>query len=424
MKRTVAFILALTLICLTFCACDEQTVLDTLGNIFEDKEQIKIEIEPALNEKTVELTKSIEFAPSIAGKTRIPKPLADFSLALFEKCADEDNTVISPYSIIYALALAQKGASGETFAEFEKLFGIKQDTLEEYLKMLLVSGGDDLKTSNSIWIRNSFKKKVKDDYITSSKRDFATEVFTAAFNNETLEDINAYISDKTEGLIDKALNEISEDTVMYLINTVYFKADWAIQYTGSYNGKFTNIDGTQSDAEFMDEIQNKLIKDDNAKGFIKDYKGGKYAFAAILPNENISLDDYVKTLTGEGLTNMLSNPIKTSIATALPKFETTFKTELKNILEDMGLKTAFHYGSADFSKMAADSNLFISSAIHNSVIKVDEKGTEAAAATIIAMDNLGAIEVEDAVILDRPFIYVIFDTESYTPVFIGQITNM
>lgn len=419
MKRLIAFVLAVLMLALTLCSCDEETVLDTLDGIFGESEK-----EPKSHNEALEITQNIDFEPSVTGEVRMPSSLADFALELFDECADDDNTVISPYSVIYALALAQKGAAGNTLAEFEELFGVKKDTLEEFLSISLIAGGDKLKLSNSIWIENSYKEHVKEDYITSSKRDFAAEVFLSAFDNTTLREINDYISEKTEGLIKNALDRIDKDTVMFLINTVYFKANWDAPYYKSTEGDFTNIDGKKSRAFYMNSLESKFINDDKATGFIKDYAGGKYAFAAILPNENIELDDYVDSLTGKKLIDMLSTPSEISVSAKLPKFETKYNAELNEALIDMGLNEAFIDGVADFSNMvSSEEPIYIDRVIHNAAIKVDEMGTEAAASTIIDMNKYSGM-IKEYVNLNRPFLYVIFDTETYLPVFMGQVTNM
>lgn len=422
MKKTVLIILAVSILTFSLCACNEGTVLDTLGGIFGENEKAP-EAEPSQNENTTELTKDIEYSPDITGEVIIAENLAEFAVRLFDKCADDKNTVTSPYSVIYALAVAQNGAAGETFDEFEKLFGIKKDTLDEFLKISLIANGNKLKVSNSIWIRNSFKDNVKEKFLTSSKENFSTEVFISAFGKETLIEINEYISEKTEGLIKNALDEIDEQTLMYLINTVCFKADWEISYIHTYEGEFKNTDGSKSTAEYMSSLESKFISNGKAKGFIKNYKGGNYAFAAILPNDDLELDEYVSSLTGKELINMLKNPQKTTVDAKLPKFETEYKADIKETLKDMGLKSAFSADKADFSNMVNGDGLYISRVIHNAVIKADEKGTEAAAVTIIENKYAGMTVAAESVKLDRPFMYVIFDTETYTPVFMGQITN-
>ena len=422
MKRFLSLILALALLCATLCACDEKTVLDEPEDIIgEGNADTELELEPALNKKTLELTEGISFERSSDTALKIPTELLDFSLELFDKCADDENAVISPYSVLYALAMAQHGASGNTLEEFEKTIGTNRDVLEAYLNASLPSKDDALKTSNSIWIRNNFEKFVKAEFLSDMKKSFATEVFSAAFNDETLKDINKYISDKTNDLIQDALKEISADTVMFLINTVYFKAEWVSPFSGSnHELTFNNMDGSKGKTPYMYSDENKYISDDKAEGFIKEYKDCNYAFAAILPNKGVEIDDYVDSLTGKHISDMLSSPASVSMEVEMPKFETKFGAPLKEILSDMGIKDAFNPDAADFSDMA--NGVFISKVTHDAIIKVNEKGTEAAAATIVAFDTESG--PDKRIVINRPFMYVIFDTQTYAPIFIGQITNM
>lgn len=417
MKKLISLVLTLSMICISLCSCDEQTVLDTLDRIFGENKE----------DETLELTKYIKDEDASTGVTSTPESVMDFSAKLFYECAEKENTVISPYSVINALGMAQNGADGETLSEFEKLFGIERDTLNEYLEISLTGKGKELVLANSIWIKDDFKERIKESYLTKMKSDFQTEVFAAAFDDTTLSAINTYISEKTNGLIENALDEVDPLSVMFLINTVYFKADWASPYIDSSNvDVFTNIDGTESTAEYLYSNENKYISGNDAQGFIKYYDGEKYAFAAILPDEEVELDDYVGSLTGKSILEMLSDPTDISVHIKMPKFETKYKGEISDALRNMGLEKAFDAKEADFLNMS-DAELYISRVLHDAVIKVDEKGTEAAAATILDVRFGAAIEDEKeykTVHLDRPFMYVIFDTETYAPIFIGQITNM
>ena len=233
-------------------------------------------------------------------------------------------------------------------------------------------------------------------------------------------------------MIPEVLDEIPEDAIMYLVNALAFEAEWDEIYekTQVWGGDFTAEDGTRQDVEMMHSQENAYLEDDLATGFIKYYKGRKYAFAALLPNAGVTVSEYVDSLTGEHLLEMLSDPEHVQTIVTLPKFETEYDIEMSAHLEAMGMPDAFDYRVADFSRMGTytgeDVNICIDRVIHKTFISVAEKGTKVGAATVVEMDTEGAMSVEDyrEVVLDRPFVYMLIDCETNLPFFIGTMMNV
>ncbi len=360
----------------------------------------------------------------------------DFALSLLQKVVKEDgNVLISPYSVMEALAMTANGADGQTKSEMEDVLGgITIEELNEYLytQRERMIGGDDsqVKVANSVWtINNPERIVVYPEYLQKVVNYYNSEIFRAPFNDDTLKDVNQWVSDNTDGMIPKILDQISEHDVMYLINTVLFDAEWNENYKQSSinnNGKFTAYDGTEQNAVMMYSEEGKYIKDENARGFIKDYKGNKYSFAAILPDEGVSVDEYVKSLTPERLNSILSDFSYKTVITEIPKFSFDYGGDIVEILKKMGMPTACGY-FADFSKMARTKteSLFIGSVIHKTKIEVTEYGTKAAGATIVKMkDDVASIERPEEIIFNRPFVFAIIDNETSLPVFIGTLTSM
>ena len=166
------------------------------------------------------------------------------------------------------------------------------------------------------------------------------------------------------------------------------------------------------------------MQDDNATGFIKHYKG-RYAFVALLPNEGISVNDYISHLTGEKIQSILKNESYKTVYTSLPKFETKFEFSLVDILQSMGITDAFNPNIADFSKIGDAYHLHISDAFQKTFISVGELGTKAGAVTVIEMAPEAAPEPMEIkyVYLNRPFVYMLIDTETNTPFFIGAYNS-
>jgi serpin B len=230
-------------------------------------------------------------------------------------------------------------------------------------------------------------------------------------------------------MIEKLLDNIDGNTVMELINAVTFDAKWESRYyehNVEHDVDFTAADGSRQKADMLCSLESYYLEDDGAKGLMKYYDGRRYAFAAIMPDEGVSLNDYIKGLTAEKLNSILSNAENITINSKIPKFSYDYSVSLsENILPDMGMVTPFIDGVADFSGLNdADDQLHISEVFHKTFIKLDEEGTKAAAVTEVALADNCAPVIEKEVILDRPFLYCIVDTEGNIPVFIGTLTSL
>lgn len=360
----------------------------------------------------------------------------DFSLNLLKQTADSsENVFISPYSAMQALAMTANGADGETKSQMEKVLGgLDVEKLNEYLYTQRISQPDEkycsLKTYNSIWTLNDTERiNVHDDFVRRNRAYYGADIFLADFDETTVKDINNWVKAKTDGMIPKTIEELSPETVMCLINTVLFDAKWQEQYYTSSveEGDFTSSDGTVRKAEMMYSKEKYYLTGENAVGMYKLYEGEKYAFVGILPDEGISAEEYINSLTPESLNKMLSEK-KTADAVycTLPKFTVEYDNELSDELKAMGMTDAFE-PYADFSNMADTDTemLFINKVIHKTKIEMCESGTKAAAVTSVMM-NAGASVAETVVHinLNRPFVYAIVDTETNIPVFMGTLNDI
>lgn len=348
--------------------------------------------------------------------------------------SSEGNVLISPLSVLCALAMTANGADGETLAEMEDMFGMDMQALNLYLYTYLNSlpYGENYKLSvaNSIWFKDDNSFVVNGDFLQTNANYYGADIYKAAFDSRTLKDINNWVKQETDKMIPEILDRIPEDALMYLVNALAFEAEWAKIYEKYQvsNGVFTKEDGEKIDVKFMYSDESKYIYDENATGFIKYYKGGKYAFAALLPNEGISVSQYIDSLDAQSLNEMLSNSERATVMAAIPKFENEFSVEMADILRSMGMTLAFDESLADFGRLGnfSTGNLYISRVIHKTYISVAEKGTRAGAATVVEVKNESAINMGEPkkVYLDRPFVYMIIDTENNVPFFIGTVMEI
>ena len=359
---------------------------------------------------------------------------ADFSLELFKRSvAEKENSLVSPLSVLLALAMTANGADSETLAEMEAVLGkdISLEDLNEYLytyvKHLPSEKNSRLSIANSIWFRDDENRfTVERDFLQKNADYYNAAAYKAPFDNQTLKDINTWVQEKTENMIDKILDEINEDAVMYLINAILFEAEWQQVYNKANirEGEFTAVDGDKEQAEFMYSEENIYLESDQAAGFIKPY-AGNYSFAALLPSEGIAIEDFIQGLTGDEFMHILDSAENTAVNAGLPKFSYAYTIQMTEVLKDMGMPLAFSAKDADFSRLGRSSrgNLFIGEVLHKTFIQVDERGTKAGAVTKVEIRDEAYYEVKN-VVLDRPFIYAIIDNDSKLPLFIGSVMQI
>lgn len=402
MKKIAAILLA---ICLLFSAA--------CGNIETSATNLMSDITP----QKIEINASEDTAEAAV----------NFAAELFAKsAADGENTLVSPVSVLYALAMTANGAGGETLQQLEQAFGTDVNSLNHWLaEYMAYLAGDEVSVSNSIWYRDSFVPHR--NFLQTNADFFNAGLYSAPFDNSTVKDINSYVKKSTNGMIDKIIDDIEPATVMMLINALTFEAQWQEKYKNSriHEGEFYAYDGTTQQADYMYSEESVYLTDENTTGFAKYYKGGDYAFVALLPDESISIDTYIDGFTGEKLNNLLKNRRATEVEVVIPQFESEYSTQLKDVLKAMGIERLFSENSADLSSMGeTDTNLFVSSVLHKTYISVDKQGTKAAAVTLVAADNATAISMIPFVRLDRPFVYMIVHTDSNVPLFIGATMSI
>lgn len=387
-----------------------------------------------------ELTAGIT-ANKVSGKSaddKFTKSQFEFYTKLFKACVKErknESVFISPLSVQLALAMTGNGASGETKAQMEKLLGgaIPLEELNEYLYSYVNSLGSadeyKVKIANSLWLRDDESRlQAEKDFLQKCCDYYSAEVFKAPFDSQTVKDMNSWVSEKTDGMIKEIIDKISSESIMFLLNGVMFDAVWDEPYMNGAvsSGTFTSVSGEQRIVNMMPSGENIYLEDENATGFMKDYKDGKYAFAALLPDEKVNINDYVESLTGERISAILGNAKNEMVSVKIPQFTCKFNMSLKNVLSDMGIDQAFDETKADFSKMAKSSegNIFIGDVFHKTFITVDERGTKAGAVTRVEVKDTAAATQVKEVFLDRPFVYMIIDKTNNLPIFMGVLADI
>ena len=357
--------------------------------------------------------------------------VAQFGLELFHPALAEDNPLISPLSVILALAMTANGAKGETLAQMEEAFGMEMKqlnpSLSAYLAGLPSGKTDKLHIANAIWFKDTPSFTVNPDFLQTTANYYDAGLYKAPFDKNTCRDINNWVEQHTDGMVKDILDEIPEHVVLYLVNALSFDAEWQRIYKENQvrEGTFTTAAGDKLTVDMMHSKEQRYLETDTATGFIKLYQDGRFAFAALLPNEGFTPADCAGSLTGAALTALLTSPSQEEVQVTMPKFQSEYSTELSHTLKAMGMELAFSGG--DFSGMgsSADGPLYLSRVLHKTFIAVDEKGTRAGAATVIEAPGAAPPGAEPkVVVLDRPFLYFIFDTVTGLPIFMGAVTDI
>lgn len=362
--------------------------------------------------------------------------VTDFSVRLFQNSTEPGkNTLISPLSVLCALAMTANGAKGETLSQMEDVLGLTTAELNAfihtYMEQLPEAETYKLNLANSIWFTDKDSFTVNEDFLQTNADYYGAGIYKAPFDDSTLKDINNWVEDNTDGIIKDILDQIPESVVMYLVNALAFDAEWQKVYEEAQvrDGVFTTEDGTERKVELMNSEEHRYLEDENAAGFLKYYDDRSYAFVALLPNEGVSVEEYVATLTGEHLQELLNAADTPTVFAAIPKFESEYSVEMRQILMEMGMPSAFGQGNTDFSGLgtSTEGDIAISRVLHKTYIAVDEKGTKAGAATVVEANAESApVEPEETktVILDRPFVYMLIDCENNLPFFIGTVMDV
>ncbi len=349
-----------------------------------------------------------------------------FGLDLFRESLDGENTLVSPLSVLEALAMTANGAAGDTLAQMESVFGLDRNDLNGFLLAYRQGLGKGTNVANGIWLNDELGLNVKEGFLQANADYYGAGVTQGAFDEAARDEINAFVRDHTAGRIERILEELDPSAAMVLVNALSFDGTWETIYREDQiqAGTFTSAAGEEQDAAFMWSDGENYIADSHAEGFVKYYEGRDYAFAALLPEEGMTLADYAATLTAEGLRAMLENEAAESAGAALPKFTASWGAELSPSLAAMGMPDLFDPEKADLSAIAADDALHVSQVQHKTFINVDEKGTQAGAATAVGVKAASLMGPEKQVVLDRPFLYMLIDCEHNVPLFIGAVTEI
>ena len=376
-------------------------------------------------------------------KDRVPEPMKaelnqailNFTWKMFKESSNnEGNLMISPPSAYLALAMTLNGADKETKTEMLKALSADNISIDElnmglYDWMTSLMSKDrtaKLSIANSIWLRDGFN--ANKNFLQTNADFYSAYIRSLDFSDSSApETINKWVKEATNETIDKIVDEISQDVMMYLINAIYFKGDWKVQFTANktYEGDF-NTPGGPVKTDFMNRRgEINYLQSNGMTGAVLPYLDEQFAFVGLLPAEGKTPKDLINDLSALDLLSLMKNKEAKNIELSLPKFESSYEDSLNNELSSLGMKTAFEPYKADFSLMREDlvQDLYIGEVRQKTYIKVDEKGTEAAAVTSVAPETTSMPVELPRLVFDRPFVYAILDVTTGIPLFIGIMEN-
>lgn len=364
-----------------------------------------------------------------------------FAFKLYEQIVKQSagkNTFISPASVMLCLAMTYNGADGKTREAMAKALELEGMSVDEVnrafaeLKTALDSTDPKIKLNiaNSLWARNGFV--LKPAFVQRNKDSFNAEIRSLDFADPAAPGtINAWVSKNTEGKIEKIVDRISDNTVLFLINAIYFKGKWQFEFKKELTKPdvFKLPGGEQKKLPMMSQSGSYLYyQGKDFQSVVLPYGQGSVSMYVFLPNENIGLDQFERTLTTENWDTWMRSFRMTPGDLMLPRFKVEWESSLNETLKALGMTEAFDPNRANFSQIAevnSGNKLYISDVKHKTWGEVNEEGTEAAAVTSVAV-GVTSVQVPPprfSMKVDRPFFFAIRDNRTGVLLFMGSISN-
>lgn len=357
-----------------------------------------------------------------------------FALNLFRQVSGFDSKIVSTLSVTYLLSMLTNGANDVTRQEILNVLGwgsVSVDDINRYCKTLLrnTEGKEGAAVNIANYIAVNKNLALKKNYVKSMKSVFRAAVENLDFSSsETPLHINAWCSKQTNGMIKEMVKQVDSQALSYLLNAVFFKGTWEKKFdseltkTESFHGYTRDLKRVQMMGQ---EGKFSYTTNDMYSAVSLPYEHGEYSMVVVLPNEDKSISDVLKTMTAESLTNVRSGMEPCMVDLKLPRFATELTLPLNEIISSLGAPTMFDSQNADFSLMA-DGHMFVSQMLQKAKIEVTESGTKAAAVTMgtIMMTSVNMQPVRHVSFhANRPFMYFITESDTGAILFMGQYTG-
>jgi serpin B len=384
-------------------------------------------------------SQSRDTSPSTADVPQLATDEADFTFAFYRAQVGGDetsNVFFSPYSISVALAMAYAGAGTDTASQMASAMHFSLPPAElhaafDAVDLALTSRqGIRLAVANSIWGQRTLG--FAGPFLDTLAIDYGSEVRGVDFIDDSVQAenaINGWVADQTEGKIQNLFQPgaLNGSTRVVLVNAVYFDATWQTQFDPSQTSasSFTKLDGSVESVPLMN-ITNVALKTAQTETYTAvevPYSQGQTTMLVVMPTQG-QFAQLEAGLSGDFLASVVGGlASEADVQLSLPKFTIQgASVSLKNALSSLGMVNAFDPTSADFNAMVPNGGIFIEDVIHQAYVRVDENGTQAAAATGV---DEGALAVEEPLVVDvnRPFFFFIRDVPTGAVLFAGRVVD-
>jgi serpin B len=353
----------------------------------------------------------------------------DFAINLFRLTRGETSSILSPLSITFALGMLNNSAAGQTLEEINRTLGFGEagaDAINAFCKKMLTEANTlDEKTkaliANTIFVNEGLGYRLQNGFIEKANEFYNAQPQNRDFNDgQTMDVINQWASDHTEGMIQEVLNEESFNryAVSYLLNAIYFKGEWAAPFDVA-NTKDEAFGGGPAVPMMHKPYSDILYRENDLYQVVTlPYGNGAYNMRIFLPREGKTISDVLDYLNG---TNWQVQCSTCDVDLKLPRFETENTIGLMDVMSTLGMPTAFDPNQAEFPYFC-NSPVYISNMFQVAKIKLDEQGTVAAAVTVIEETASGMPKYFDFH-ANRPFLYIISEQSTGAIFFIGQYTG-
>lgn len=369
----------------------------------------------------------------------------DFSFNLFKTVSQmpegQKSSILSPISVTYVLGMLNDGATGNTAKEITSVMGFGEDNakgVNEFCKKLIeevpkTDPSVTLEIANAVISNKSRNIELESAYLSDMKKYYGAEVYNLDFSKkvEALKNINGWCNSKTNGMIPEILNEseLKADALLLFMNAIYFKATWT--------EKFDTKD-TKSKSFMMENGQEKLLhmmhrmaeaqysENEFCQMLNLPYgSGDMWSMKVLLPKEGKSVDDVINSLNSESWNELRYNTWHPVVDIDIPRFSTSFETDLIKPLTEMGAPSMFTPFEAEFPNISSNfkKDLYVGLMKQKAAIEVNEEGTKASAVTVASMEFLEGPDPNHPMNVDfhanRPFVYVIQEASTGVIFFLG-----
>jgi serine protease inhibitor len=381
-------------------------------------------------------------APNPAVTSRVSSATADFGFRLLKLLArdQKQNTIISPLGIAMAFAMAYNGAAGGTKTEMAKTLGLGSlsdhdiNRANHYLMQTLAKADPAAQPeiANALWVQKDFP--INPDFRTVCESFYDASAANLDFIGDpkgAAAEINSCVDKHTPHRIPVLVKEVNSNTRLILTDAVHFKGDWLSRFEArdTRPRPFHLLSGESRDTAMMEQTSDFLyLENKDFQAIRLPYGNGRYTMYVFLPRKTAGLPDFLRSLDQKHWKQWTRQFASRTTGIILPKFETAYSEQLNDALNEMGMKLAFDSSRADFSRIPLNpptpgNELYISSVKHKTWIKVDEEGTEAAAATSLELELAAKIGTSNVMLVDHPFFFAITEQESSALLFAGVVMD-